>query len=101
MTILACAAKTLDDPRPPRDVRTVVYGMALGAQPRPRNLQQIFVHGAVRVMTGQAIFPHRRVLEQKWPALFGVALITSVVDRACDQQRFGSAAVRIMTIRAH
>src|SRR5262245_8434948 len=40
------------------------------------------------------------MLEQERPALFGVALVASVVDRVLPQQRFGGAAVRIVAVRA-
>ena len=52
-------------------------------------------------MTVVAVLAHRGVFEQERPALFGVTLVASVVDRIRPQQRFGVAAVRIVAIRAH
>jgi hypothetical protein len=34
----------------------------------------------MRVMTAQAILTHRRMLEQKWAALFRMALVAIVID---------------------
>lgn len=76
----------------------MVKAVALGAQPWPRDLKKEFVHRAVRIMAVQAILSHRGMLEQEWSPLFGVALVASVIDRIFAQQRFGEAAVRIMTI---
>lgn len=71
------------------------------AQPRPRDHQQVLVDGAVRIMTVQAVLAHGQVLEQKRPALLGVALVASVIDRSRSQHFIGEAAVRIMTVRTH
>ena len=74
--------------------------VALRAKPRPRNLQQVLVDRAVRVVTVQAIFPDRRVFEQERSALFGMTLVAGVVDRGGPQQRFIRRAVRLMAVGA-
>ena len=62
--------------------------VALGAKPRPRDLQRVFIRGAVRLMAVQTVLAHRRVLEQERPALLRMALVAIVVDRILAQQRF-------------
>jgi len=76
------------------------YRVALIAEPRPRHFQHVLVDRAVRVVAVQAILAHRRVLEQERPALFGMTLVASVIDRIGAQHRLGEAAMRIMAIRA-
>src|SRR6266567_3945930 len=79
----------------------IQYSALIPVQPRPRDLQKELIHRAMRVMAETAVLAHRRMLEQEWPALFGVALVASVVDRIAAQHRLGVGSVRIMTIRAH
>jgi hypothetical protein len=67
----------------------MVNAVALGTEPRPRNLEKEFVHRAVRIVAVQAILTHGGVLKKEWSPLFGVALIASVVDRIFAEQRFG------------
>lgn len=70
------------------------------AQPRPRDLQQIVVDGAVRIMTVQAVFDHRRMLPEERTALFRMALEAYVINSRFLQQALRIAAVRIVTVRA-
>jgi hypothetical protein len=41
----------------------MVKAVAFGAQPRPRDLEKEFVHGAVRLVAVQAVLAHRCMLE--------------------------------------
>ena len=52
----------------------------------------------MRVVTVQAIVLDWRMLKQKWPALFRMALITGLVNGVCLKQGFGNAAMRVMTV---
>ena len=74
--------------------------VALLTKEGARGLQKFVVIGSMRMMAGHAIFPHRRVLPNKRPAFFGVALVTGVVDRIRFHQHFGRRAVRVVTIDA-
>src|SRR3974390_289174 len=75
--------------------------VALEAQSRALDLQRIFNHSAMRIVTVVAVLPDRLMLEQEWSTLLGMAGVANVVDRILSQQRFGRAAVRIMAVRAH
>src|SRR5689334_6104935 len=67
--------------------QAVTEPVAFGAEPRPRDLEQIFVHGAVRLVTAVAVLAHRGVLEQERPAFLGVALVTSIIDGGLLEHR--------------
>src|SRR5215472_3463511 len=99
VAVLAGASERLDRHRTAEN-GAVTEAMTFGTQSRPRYLQHVFVVAAVRIMAAQAVFPHRRVLEQERAALLSVAFVTGVVDGVFPQQRFGrAAAVRIVTVR--
>jgi hypothetical protein len=74
--------------------------MALEAQSRRRYLERILVDGTMRIVAAQAVLAHRCVLEQKRSALFGMAFVAIVVDGIFPQERLGSAAMRVVAIRA-
>lgn len=74
--------------------------MALEADPRARHFERGFVHATMRVMTVVTVLAHRQMLKQEWPALFGMAGVANVIDRIFFQERFGEAAMRIVTVRA-
>ena len=78
----------------------VTEGVALSAQPRPRQLQRVFIRRAMGIVAVQTVLAHRRVLEQERSAFLRMALVAIVVDRVLAQQRFGEAAMRVMTVRA-
>jgi hypothetical protein len=59
---------------------SMAHRMALEAQSRRRYLERELVDGAVRIVTGEAVLAHRRVLEQIRPALFRVAFVAVVFD---------------------
>src|SRR5215831_13223024 len=99
MAVLARPSERLDRSRT-AEYGAVAEAMTLGAYPWPRHFQHIFIGAAVRVVTAQAILPHRCMLEQERSALFGVALVAVVVDRVFPQHCFGGGAVRIVTVRA-
>ena len=66
-----------------------VRRMALMAQERRAHFQHAFGDGAMRVMTVAAVLADRLVVVHKWPALFGVALITGI-DHAIAFHQLGS-----------
>ena len=68
---------------------TAVRRMALMAQERRAHFQHAFGDGAMRVMTVATVFTDRLVVVYKWPALFGVALITGI-DHAIAFHQLGS-----------
>ena len=96
MTILALPADRLDGQGPAG--RAVTERVAFRADSWPRNLEHELVHRAVRIVAIRAILAHRRVLEEERSALFGVALVASVVNGICLQQTLGGAAMRVMTV---
>src|SRR5215467_5856159 len=55
-------------------------GVALLAQPRPRDLQQEVVDRTVRIMAIQAVLSDRGMLPQERAALFRMAFVAIVVD---------------------
>ena len=81
-------------------IRMQRHGVALLAQHRDRRDQQGLLVGTVHVVAVEAVFAHRRVLEQERPALLRVAGVAGLVDRVGLQQRLGDAAVRIVAIGA-
>src|SRR6266567_1624909 len=101
MTVLAGSTECADLERAALQETGMAEAVALRAQPRTRDPQKELIHRAMRVMAEAAVLAHGRMLEQEWPALFGVALVASVVDRIAAQHRLGVGSVRIMTIRAH
>src|SRR6476659_8049526 len=60
--------------------------VALLAEPRLRDLEQLLVGGAVRVVAVRAALDHRRMLPHERPALFGVAGVADLVDGAGDEE---------------
>src|SRR5262249_40404820 len=74
--------------------------VTLLAKDRPRGNEQLLVVGAVRRMAGEAVFPHRRMLEQERTALLSVTIVASLVDAIGLEQRLGGAAVRVVAIDA-
>ena len=74
--------------------------VALLAQERNRRDQQRVLVRTVRRVAIEAAFADRRVLEQEWPALLGMALRAGLVDRIGLQQRAGQRAMRIVAIDA-
>src|SRR6185437_10571911 len=81
-------------------VRMVAVGVALLAQHRYRQYQQVFLVRAVRGVAIEAVLAHRRVLEQERAALLGMAGGAGLVDGVGLQQRRGDAAVRVVAIDA-
>ena len=79
-------------------VHMVDIGMALLAQHRPRRHQQFFMVRTMGCMTMHAIILHRRMLKQKRPTLFRVALITGLVNSIGFQQGPGNTPMRVMTV---
>ena len=57
--------------------------MTLLAQKWPRCGQQHVVIRAVGFMAIHAVVTHRRVFPEKRSALFGMALVTDLIDRIC------------------
>ena len=80
--------------------QSMTKSVALRAKPGPRNLQHELVDRAVRVMTVQAVLANRRMFEQERPALLGMALVASLIDRCGPEQRLIRGAVRLMAVGA-
>lgn len=74
--------------------------VALSAEPRVGHFQQAVVDRAMGLVTVGAVFKHRRMLMQKWPAPFGVAGITVFIDAGLLELSGIGCAVRIVAIRA-
>ena len=68
------------------ELGSVVAAVAVLAQPGCALFEQGRVHGSVRRMAIAAIVRHRAVLPQERAALFGVAAVAGLIDRALDQQ---------------
>ena len=64
-----------------------------------RNEKPLMVR-PVRVVTAEAVFDHWGVLPEERPALFGVTLVTELIDAIGAQQRVRHRAVRRVTIAA-
>ena len=62
--------------------------------------QQRLVRTAVRIVAIEAALTNRRMLPQKWTALFRVALIALVVDGVGGNQALRLGAVRVVAVRA-
>src|SRR5215470_10313509 len=75
-------------------------GVALLAQPRPRDLQQEVVDRTVRIMAVQAVLAHRGMLPQERAALFRMALVAIVVNGGLVQKSFAVGAMGIVAARA-
>ena len=58
--------------------------VALRAEAWARNLQHELVDRTVGVVTIQAVLANQGMLEQERPALLGVTLVASVIDRSCS-----------------
>lgn len=69
---------------------------ALAEQRRPAH-QHSWLIRTMGVVTGGAVLGDRCVLPQEWTALFGVTLITGVVDRLTDEHHFRGRAVWAVT----
>src|SRR3974377_2500059 len=55
--------------------------LTLQAQSRAHELQRIFNHSAMRIVTVVAVLPDRLMLEQEWSTLLGMAGGANVGDR--------------------
>ena len=62
-------------------VRVIEIRVTLLAEERDRRDQQRALIRAMRSMAIEAVLAHRRMLEQKGPALFRVTLVAGFVDR--------------------
>lgn len=74
--------------------------VALVAEKRSGRDEKPLVVRPVRVVAGKAVFDDRGVLPEKRPALFGVTLVTELIDAIGAQQRVGRRTVRRVTIAA-
>jgi hypothetical protein len=77
-----------------------VRRVALLAQEWRARLQQVFHHGAVRIVAVAAILGHRLVLVDKRAALFRVAVVAGVVDAVASQQLRPDRTVRLVAVGA-
>src|SRR5215468_411160 len=75
-------------------------GVALLAQPRPRDLQQEVVDRAVRIVAVQAVLAHRGMLPQERAALLCVTFVAIVVDGGLIQKSLAVGAMRIVAAGA-
>src|SRR5215467_3231066 len=75
-------------------------GVALLAQPRPRDLQQEVVDRAVRIMAIQAVLSDRGMLPQERAALFRMAFVAIVVDCGLVQKCLVVGPMRIVAAGA-
>jgi len=75
-------------------------GVALLAQPRPRDLQQEVVDRAVRIVAVEAALAHRGMLPQERAALFRMAFVAIVVDGSLIQKSLAVGPMRIVAARA-
>ncbi len=74
--------------------------MARVTNPWHPHLQQLWIAAAVRLVAVGAVFHHRRVLPQEWPAAFGMAADAVLIDRALQKLARIRAAVRIVATGA-
>ena len=89
VTVRTRAIKDKPGCRGKRLARIADLDVTLLAEPWLFDREHIVMDRAVRVMTAQTVFQHRRVFPQKRAALIRVALIAVFVDRVLDQQRRG------------
>ena len=75
-------------------------GVALLAQPRPRDLQQEVVDRAVRIVAVEAALAHRGMLPQERAALFRMAFVAIVVDGSLIQKSLAVGPMRIVAAGA-
>lgn len=83
VTVLASPVEGLIDVR--RAWIAMTNRMAFVAEPRPRHLEQEFVHGAVRIVAVQAVLAHRGMLPQIRAALLCVTAVAILVHRGLPQ----------------
>src|SRR5512134_3520118 len=74
--------------------------MALLAHPWRAHLEQVVVHGAMRVVADRAVLLYRLVRAHERPALLHVAGVAGVVDAVAHQVFRPCGAVGIVAIRA-
>ena len=111
---MAVHATTVEDPRigtsTGREIasREQIVGVAetsklvvaLVAEKRSGRDEKPLVVRPVRVVAGKAVFDDRGVLPEKRPALFGVTLVTELIDAIGAKQRVRRRTVRRVTIAA-
>ncbi len=86
--------------RCPRRARMTCFIMTTLAEPRAFDDQQIVMVGAVRVVTIQTVFSHRRMFPKLRPAFFGVAFGAILVYRVLYQLGRIGGTMRIMAVHA-
>jgi len=74
--------------------------MALIAQKGRGRDEELLVIRAMRIVASQAAFDDRGMLPEKWPALFGVALVTQLIHAVGQQKRPSCRSMRRVTIVA-
>src|ERR1041385_6482322 len=70
--------------------------MALLAEPRPRDPEQLFLVAAVWIVAVGAVLHDGRVLVEERPALVGVAGEAGLIHRAGEEQLVVRRAVRVV-----
>ena len=80
--------------------RWLVGSWQLLAEERRAHLEQVVVHGAVRVVADRAVLLHRLVGAHERPALLHVARVAGVVDAVAHQRFLARRAVRVVAVRA-